>query len=759
MSSMLSVAAASGGGCGSRWDDWRGGDDALQRTEFTCGSSTKQRWSRSTALCGLRLGNWKPHGREEMATHRYCNACLQRQWQGQQAQQEREQQLAEASQRGQRMAHSATDIATVHSGYSVGARFHCSVCLSPPGFDLCAQCEESGTAHRVDHPLIRHLIPASPTVVPSSVSSVPAAPPLSPPALRGGHVERLVPDSALVSERTQLLVVGHGFRDGAAVRLAGRSCTDVTVLSESVLLCRTPAGLPTGDLTVTVSHPAWPVDAVLPDGFLSYLDPALSDPAMLQISSLEPTEGLSIGGTHLDITMRGLLPGAVSVAIGGVACMNAEVMPGGSTIRCMTGRVAQLPDSPSDVVVSNGGRSSTMPQAFRYLPAQDPSSARLRPQLDVVLVEPAEGYTDGNTAFELLVAGLLDDMPVTVTLGGLPCQVIFFEPGEATLYCQAAARDGPGAVDVVVSQAGTSCVLVRGFTYLPSPSFVSTAAVSPGRAVTAAITARQSARAVRALPAAVAVFRPYARSEAEAMARARERRLTGHTADFVLIDGVRVGILNCDVPRSQAEVYIVRDRTLAQRSGVRVGDSLSQEQLSNNANSDELLEALTDPRKVQLVREGLNPLYNAREISPREQAYVDHVRDKIRQRVAEKDRAGQRVTNSAGRPTLDSAGQPIRWHVGQHSYHGTVWVNPDWVPGHTYDSEQFSALMTAIAGNAEEAAVAAIVNIACNFDYQHAEAKRGFMDAFSFLFVNKQFPSEGLRQNYLHFVLRCGHIE
>ena len=38
------------------------------------------------------------------------------------------------------------------------------------------------------------------------------------------------------------------------------------------------------------------------------------------------------------------------------------------------------------------------------------------------------------------------------------------------------------------------------------------------------------------------------------------------------------------------------------------------------------------------------------------------------------------------------------------------------------------------------------------------QSKIGFIEAFTYLYVTYNFPSEGIAHNYFHFILNCGHI-
>jgi hypothetical protein len=66
--------------------------------------------------------------------------------------------------------------------------------------------------------------------------------------------------------------------------------------------------------------------------------------------------------------------------------------------------------------------------------------------------------------------------------------------------------------------------------------------------------------------------------------------------------------------------------------------------------------------------------------------------------------------------------------------------------------------MQAIETNDEVEFLKNLLLLATRFDRAHSNPKNGFIESFTYLFVTKEFPSVGIRQNYLHFILRCGGI-
>jgi IPT/TIG domain/Glucose / Sorbosone dehydrogenase len=69
----------------------------------------------------------------------------------------------------------------------------------------------------------------------------------------GPEVHYVHPPRGHASGGVDVLVTGRGFEDVVSVRLGEAACTDVRVLSETMLRCRTPAGVGSVTMSVTTS--------------------------------------------------------------------------------------------------------------------------------------------------------------------------------------------------------------------------------------------------------------------------------------------------------------------------------------------------------------------------------------------------------------------------------------------------------------------------------------------------------------------------
>jgi hypothetical protein len=240
-----------------------------------------------------------------------------------------------------------------------------------------------------------------------------------------------------------------------------------------------------------------------------------------------------------------------------------------------------------------------------------------------------------------------------------------------------------------------------------------------------------------------AVYREYLNSEAKVLEDAHSVRLQNGTwLDSVWLNNQEVGIQEADIPSARTKTFVIHDDELARQTGLHVGDSLSQEQIQSHLKVEQLIAALTSSRLIGVKSEALNPVYNSRKLSVEEQNYIDYLRSEIKNR-------------------LD----------GLNEAHGGYYLNPKQVPGLVlvncnnveksngqYHSDKFKMLLESIKHNDQKYFVENVVTLATLFDKDHRESKSAFTDAFTVLFVTKNFPSEGIRQNYYHFILRCGHI-
>jgi hypothetical protein len=201
--------------------------------------------------------------------------------------------------------------------------------------------------------------------------------------------------------------------------------------------------------------------------------------------------------------------------------------------------------------------------------------------------------------------------------------------------------------------------------------------------------------------------------------------------------------------------YVVRDGELARNLGVRVGRKFTQKEIETSAHRDLLHEALGDER-LQYVHEGINPVFQSRSVTLAEQKQIDTFRNRIEGRI-------QELTRMYGRFETTASGYGFKFYsTAQGNGQVGLWVNgissADSRRVDPVDSIEFDAFLDAVEFNQEDRAYETLLALVLKFDSHHAEARKGMIEVFTHFFVTKEFPSEGVRQNYLHFILRCGHI-
>jgi hypothetical protein len=195
-----------------------------------------------------------------------------------------------------------------------------------------------------------------------------------------------------------------------------------------------------------------------------------------------------------------------------------------------------------------------------------------------------------------------------------------------------------------------------------------------------------------------------------------------------------------DLPQDELRGYIIHDSPIADLLGVIVGAVFPESELQERDYEvfEVVLEASADRNRVEIVRKMINPIFNLRPVSTQYQTHINQLRERLDGRINELN------TRAGG-------------FYSEGGYHGAVYLH-ERVEGRYLHREVFRNILTAIEDNNEDLFYENAVRFAAFFDQAHVQARRGFLDTFSHLFVTKEFPSEGLRQQYLHFTLRCGGL-
>jgi formylglycine-generating enzyme required for sulfatase activity len=174
------------------------------------------------------------------------------------------------------------------------------------------------------------------------------------------NVTQVSPLTGSVLGGTVLSITGGGLSEVSAVTVGGAACTQVTVLSPTLVRATTPAGA-AGQAAIRVIAPTGTTLAPQPFNYVQQ-----------QVASIVPNTGSYTGGTAITITGQ-YLAGTTGVTIGGVPCTNV-VAVSATQVTAVTpaGSVGTM-----DVVISGAKGTITVPGGFTYQSIVVPSWATL----------------------------------------------------------------------------------------------------------------------------------------------------------------------------------------------------------------------------------------------------------------------------------------------------------------------------------------------------------------------------------------------
>ena len=164
-----------------------------------------------------------------------------------------------------------------------------------------------------------------------------------------GTVTSVTPLQGSILGGTEITINGTNLGGTLAVEVGGVACTNLQVLSTTLVKAVTPAGT-AGAVAITIISAAGTGFAPSPYTYVQQL-----------ITSVYPPAGIFSGGTAITIT-GAFLNGATSVRVGGVACTNV-VAVNSTTVTAVT--PAGSLGSTSVAVTSPKG-TATAPNAFTY---------------------------------------------------------------------------------------------------------------------------------------------------------------------------------------------------------------------------------------------------------------------------------------------------------------------------------------------------------------------------------------------------------
>ncbi len=178
--------------------------------------------------------------------------------------------------------------------------------------------------------------------------------------------------------------------------------------------------------------------------------PVVVGPTVLSIA---PATGSTNGGTEVTIGGINFAAGA-TVTIGGVAATNVRVVSSTSLLAVTGAHQA----GPSEVTVTMDGLASTLASAFTFVVLPPPT---------ISSIAPTSGSTAGGMTVS--VTGTNFAAGATLAVGGVAATGVTVV-SSTSLQAVTPAR-AAGQADVVVTVAGQSATLTKGFTYVaPGPN-------------------------------------------------------------------------------------------------------------------------------------------------------------------------------------------------------------------------------------------------------------------------------------------------
>jgi glucose/arabinose dehydrogenase len=177
-----------------------------------------------------------------------------------------------------------------------------------------------------------------------------------PPPNPAPTVTSITPNSGTTNGGTAVTIAGTGFLTGATVKMGGNSATVLAVVNSTLITATAPA------------HTAGAVDVVVTNtdtktGTLTsgYTYTTAPNPAPT-VTSINPTTGVTTGGTTVTITGTGFLAGA-SVSFGGTAATGVALV-NSTTISAST--PAHAAGAVNVVVTNTDAKSGTLTNGYTY---------------------------------------------------------------------------------------------------------------------------------------------------------------------------------------------------------------------------------------------------------------------------------------------------------------------------------------------------------------------------------------------------------
>jgi IPT/TIG domain len=253
------------------------------------------------------------------------------------------------------------------------------------------------------------------------------------------------PTSGPLAGNTGIWLSGTGFVAGSTVTVGGEPCTDLNVISSTILQCFTPA----------MAAGSYPVVVTSINGASVSAPTSFSYNPFPTVTSVSPVTGNSTGGETITITGANFLTG-VRVDLGNFRC-GTVVVDSPTQIRCVT-----LPSASGVVnlkVTNTDGQSNTLSNAFTFFTPPEITS-----------ISPTAGALIGGTS--IVITGRNFTSSTAVTIGTASCTPVSFL-NSTTISCPAPVN-APGTHAVSVTNPATPVsTLTPGYTYQSGPAVTS----------------------------------------------------------------------------------------------------------------------------------------------------------------------------------------------------------------------------------------------------------------------------------------------
>ncbi len=254
-------------------------------------------------------------------------------------------------------------------------------------------------------------------------------------------ISSIFPSYVTSAGRTTITINGVNFQNGSDVFIGEDPCIGVTYQSSGALTCVTPAG-DVGEKSITVKNP---------DTSTATLDKAITYTIgnAPSISSVNPNTGPSSGGTVLNLTGSGFLPGA-TVTIGGAVCK--PLTYNSSTSLTCTSSASSF-GAKAVVVTNPDNLLFSIAAGFTYLNGNSPN---------ISLISPNSGPITGGTSISISGSGF--QAGAIVSLSGLLCQNISVS-SNSLITCQTPSSSFGAKTITVVNPDAQSTSLAASFSY------------------------------------------------------------------------------------------------------------------------------------------------------------------------------------------------------------------------------------------------------------------------------------------------------